>query len=254
MLTNLFKGVLIGLIIGMPLGPIGALCLKNTLTFGRKYGLISGLGSAFTDSIYAYLAIMGFMLIKRFIVLHGAYFRILGGLILICFGAYPFVHKEQNNALNKNIKEINKKSTPLDNNLLFKTFTSTFLISLANPTTIFSSIVIFTGMHLSNLKINPMNKSFLILGVFTGSMIWWFIFVFTAGKFTTKLKMENKSLINRILNYAIILGGLIIFLSAFKLFSLRKLTLLNSRLLKIFFNIKFRIHFVTILKVLHNIN
>jgi threonine/homoserine/homoserine lactone efflux protein len=243
MLTNLFKGILIGLITGMPLGPIGALCLKNTLTFGRRYGLISGLGSAFTDSIYAYLAVMGFMLIERFIVLHEEYLRILGGLILICFGAYPFVHKKQNSVLNKNIEEINEKNTSAYHHLLFRAFTSTFLISLANPTTIFAFIVIFTGLHLSNLKISPMNKPFLILGVFTGSMIWWFVLVFTAGKFTTKLKMKNKSLINRILNSVIILGGVVIFLSAFNHFSLRKLTLLNSKLLKLFFNIKSRIPF-----------
>ncbi|WP_242649464.1 hypothetical protein [Clostridium kluyveri] len=46
MLLNLFRGILIGLITGMPTGPIGAICLKNTIAFGNTYGLVSGLGSA----------------------------------------------------------------------------------------------------------------------------------------------------------------------------------------------------------------
>lgn len=94
MLINLFRGILIGLITGMPLGPIGAVCLKNTITFGRKCGLISGLGSAVADSIYATVAALGFMLIEKFILIHKVYFHIIGGIILICFGIYSFVKKK----------------------------------------------------------------------------------------------------------------------------------------------------------------
>lgn len=243
MLTNLFRGVLIGLITGMPLGPIGAMCLRNTLDFGCKYGLVSGLGSAFTDSIYASLAVLGFIIIERFIVLHELYFRIIGGLILICFGIYPFISKKQSKTLNKNTDKLNRESIFSNDNLLFKTFTSTFLMALANPATIFSFMAVFAGLHLSNVKTSPMNKSFLILGVFTGSMIWWFILVFTAGKFNNKLNVKNTKFINNILNTAIIFGGVLVFLSAFNSFSIRRPPFLHSKLFKIFFNIRSKIPF-----------
>ncbi len=245
MLINLFKGIAIGMIIGMPFGPIGALCLKNTLTFGRRYGLISGLGAAFTDSIYASLVLMSFMLIKKFVVLHELYLRIIGGLILVCFGMfsiYPVINRKHHITLN--IKKINKKDISQNNNLLFKTFTSTFLISLANPTTALLLIAIFTGLHLSNVRISPINKYFLILGIFTGCMIWWFILVSTAGKFTSKLKVENKFFLNKILDLAITIGGIIIFLSAFISFRIRRPSLLNLKLFNTFKSSFFKIPWI----------
>ncbi|MHC6180088.1 LysE family translocator [Clostridium sp. JNZ X4-2] len=243
MLTNLFRGVLIGLITGMPLGPIGAMCLRNTLSFGRKYGLASGLGSAVTDSIYASLAVLGFIIIEKFIVVHELYFRTIGGLILIFFGIYPFISKKQIKTLNKSTDKINMESVSPNDNLLFKAFASTFLMALANPATIFSFMAVFTGLHLSNVKTSPTNKSFLILGVFTGSMIWWFLLVSTAGKFNSKLNVKNTKFINNILNTAIIFGGVLVFLSSFNSFNIRKPPFLHSKLFKIFFNIRSKIPF-----------
>jgi threonine/homoserine/homoserine lactone efflux protein len=38
------KGLLIGISIAAPVGPIGVLCIQRTLTAGRWYGLISAFG------------------------------------------------------------------------------------------------------------------------------------------------------------------------------------------------------------------
>jgi threonine/homoserine/homoserine lactone efflux protein len=59
MLQILFKGIIIGLIVGMPLGPIGAICIKTTLSNGVSFGIAAGLGSCAADSIYAGVAALG---------------------------------------------------------------------------------------------------------------------------------------------------------------------------------------------------
>ncbi|MBP2032746.1 threonine/homoserine/homoserine lactone efflux protein [Clostridium algifaecis] len=243
MLKNLFRGILIGLITGMPLGPIGAICLKNTISFGRKYGLISGLGSAITDSIYAGLAALGFILIEKFIILHKFYFHILGGLMLISFGMYTFLNEKNDKVIkttNKtviSVKNISSGISPL------KVFSSTFLIALANPATIFSFISVFTGLHMAQIQDNIKDKIFMILGVFIGSMIWWLILVFTAVKFNNKLNRKNTSIISKILSLIIVFSGLFIFLGAFNRFTMHKSLTLHSKLFELFFNIKTKIPF-----------
>ncbi|AYD40854.1 transporter [Clostridium fermenticellae] len=236
MVKNLFTGILIGLITGMPFGPIGAVCLKNTLSFGSRYGFLSGLGSAVADTIYASFAALSFIIIEKFIVLHQFYFHIVGGVILFCYGIYNLLNGQTNASKDKKLPVLNSKS-------LFKAFSSTFLIALANPATIFSFIVVFTGLHMTRIQSNIDNKIALIIGVFIGSMIWWLILVFTAGKFHHKLNHKNSNVILKILSYVIIFSGIIVFLSAFNRITIRKAPILHSKLFEIFFNIKSKIPF-----------
>ena len=49
----LIKGLLIGLAIAAPLGPIGILCMNRTLDRGPPLGFICGLGAAAADALYA---------------------------------------------------------------------------------------------------------------------------------------------------------------------------------------------------------
>ena len=235
MLLNFFRGIIIGLITGMPTGPIGALCLKNTITFGVTYGLISGLGSAIADSIYATLASLSFIIVEKFILLHGLYFHIIGGIILISFGIYTFIKEKLNNDVHKS-----SKTQSLNNNSLLKSFISTFLMAFANPLTIFSFIAVFTGLHLVHIGRELSSRILLIIGVFIGSMIWWFILIFTAGKFNHKLTPKNTKFINKILNSIIISAGVIIFLGAFNTFNVRKPSPLHSKLFQVILNVKYK--------------
>ena len=47
------KGILIGIIASAPMGPVGVLTIQRTLKKGRWYGLVTGLGAAVSDIIYA---------------------------------------------------------------------------------------------------------------------------------------------------------------------------------------------------------
>ena len=42
----LLRGLIIGFSIAAPVGPIGILCIRRTLSVGRISGLVSGLGAA----------------------------------------------------------------------------------------------------------------------------------------------------------------------------------------------------------------
>ncbi|MGD9978486.1 MAG: hypothetical protein AB7S54_11200, partial [Bacteroidales bacterium] len=59
-MTLLIKGIIIGLMASIPLGPIGVLCIQRTINKGKISGFFSGLGAATADTIFA--AIAGFSL------------------------------------------------------------------------------------------------------------------------------------------------------------------------------------------------
>jgi len=60
--------MIIGISIAAPVGPIGLLCVRRTLTQGRAAGLISGLGAATADAIYGCIAGFGLTFISSILI------------------------------------------------------------------------------------------------------------------------------------------------------------------------------------------
>lgn len=86
-LDFLLKGIILGFSIAAPVGPIGVLCIRKTLQFGRLSGLFSGFGAAFADFIYAVIAAFGLTVISNFLLAGQFWFHLIvsfGGLLGIC--------------------------------------------------------------------------------------------------------------------------------------------------------------------------
>nr|WP_063867896.1 hypothetical protein [Paenibacillus sp. Soil766] len=74
----LLKGLLLGFSIGAPVGPIGILCMRRTLTLGRLHGFLSGLGAATADAIYGFIAGFGLTLITSFLLAQKVILQLVG--------------------------------------------------------------------------------------------------------------------------------------------------------------------------------
>ena len=66
-LDCMIKGILIGVIASAPMGPVGILCVQRTLNKGRWYGLVTGIGAAASDIIYALITGLGMSFVMDFI-------------------------------------------------------------------------------------------------------------------------------------------------------------------------------------------
>src|SRR6056297_1067318 len=53
------KGIVIGLAVSVPMGPIGVLCVQKTINKGRLHGMLSGFGAAFADTVFAIIVLFG---------------------------------------------------------------------------------------------------------------------------------------------------------------------------------------------------
>lgn len=59
----LLHGLILGISIAAPVGPIGVLCIRRTIADGHLIGLVSGFGAATADALYGVIAGFGLTLI-----------------------------------------------------------------------------------------------------------------------------------------------------------------------------------------------
>ncbi len=182
----LIKGFLIGLSIAAPVGPIGVLTIKRTLTEGRISGFVTGMGAAFADAAYGAVAGFGLIAISSFLISHELVIKLIGGLFLFYLGVRSFLSKPAT-------KEATDDSKGLLNN-----FISTFFLTLTNPSTILSFIAIFAGLGLASSSTDYFSSTAIVFGVFMGSAIWWFILSSIVSIFRHKIIHERLVWVNRL--------------------------------------------------------
>jgi len=161
MLSNfLLKGLVIGLSIAAPVGPIGLLCIRRSLEQGRIAGLVTGLGAATADAAYGCVAGFGLTAVSGFLLAHVAWLRAGGGIALCYLGARTFLAAPAQGAAQAGAGG------------LVPAYVSTLLLTLANPMTILSFVAVFAGFGLAASPSYPAAAT-LVAGVFVGSGLWW---------------------------------------------------------------------------------
>jgi threonine/homoserine/homoserine lactone efflux protein len=192
-ITYLLKGLLIGFSIAAPVGPIGILCIKRTLSSGRLMGLVSGLGAASADALYGCVAAFGLTFIANFLINQQLWLRLVGGLFLCYLGIKTFISNPSTEAVQP------QQLTVLG------AYGSTFFLTLTNPVTILSFAAIFAGLGLVEGGINYASAAAIVLGVFLGSAVWWFFLSGITSLFRERVSVNGLRWVNRI-SGLIILG------------------------------------------------
>jgi threonine/homoserine/homoserine lactone efflux protein len=90
LLGALFRGLVIGFSIAAPVGPIGVLCIRRTLSDGRSAGFLCGLGAASADAVYGCVAALGLTSVSGFLVDQQLLLRLGGGVFLLYLGLRTF--------------------------------------------------------------------------------------------------------------------------------------------------------------------
>ncbi len=201
-ITFLLRGLVIGLLIAVPIGPIGLLCLRRTLAEGRACGLVSGLGAATADAIYGCIAGFGVTFISDFLVSQHARLRLVGGLFLCYLGLKTLLARP------------GEQAAVAKGNGLVGAYASTFFLTLANPMTILSFAAIFAGLGIVSASENYVSAGVLVLGIFIGSALWWIVLSGGVGLFREKLNPRELQWVNRISGAIIIGFGLFALLKA----------------------------------------
>jgi len=189
--------------VSVPLGPIGVICLHRTLSRGRISGLISGLGAACADTFFAAIAGFGLSFFLNFFQKQQFYLMMGGGLTLIIFGIFQF--------FSNTIKQVRQ---PKKSNKLVGDYFSVFFLTISNPITILFFGAIFAGLDI--LEDGSIDKTTLVIaGVFSGSLLWWFVLTTLVNLFRRKFRLRRLWYLNKITSVLIIVFGFVAMGSAF---------------------------------------
>lgn len=197
MIEIIIKGILIGLLISIPLGPIGMLCVQRTLNRGRRYGIATGLGATASDLIYTIIALFFIGFVLEFLEDKKLIIQVVGSIIVIFFGM--FIYKS------------NPSTQPLpdhrNNETLLNDFFSSLILTLSNPLILFVLIALFARFEFLDSNTTMFLNVTGLLSILTGALLWWSVLTFLVSRFKKDLSYRGLKLMNRVIGVLIITIG-----------------------------------------------
>lgn len=156
-----YRGLVLGLMIAAPVGPIGLLCIRRTIHKGLLIGFATGLGAAGADTIFGAFAAFSVAVILEFLKHYDHPIRLLGGAFLLLVAWHTWYDPPRQPPQSK------ISATGILTALL-----SGFVITMTNPVTMFAILAVvatFGGLH------SDRDALILVVGIFWGSTLWWML-------------------------------------------------------------------------------
>jgi len=191
----LLKGLLVGLVFGVPAGAVGALTIQRALTYGFWAGLLTGLGSSAADVLYACVGVFGLTAISDLLLRWQTPISLIGGAVIVGMGVMIFRSR------------VKVADTAPDKAGLGGCFLSAFAIAIANPATILSFLVAFATMGIGEVSA-PGQGIQVVVGILLGTGCWWCLLSGAAAKLRGRMTRKLYQNLNRILGMLLIVFGL----------------------------------------------
>lgn len=201
-MDDLLRGILIGLLFGLPVGAVGTMTVQRTLSAGVKAGLLTGLGSSVADCFYATVGVAGLTLISDFLLKYQVIINIFGGGLVLFLGICLLIKKEDKSGA------IVETMNPV------KMFLSSFAVGITNPAAILTFLFAFSYFGIS-ADTGLLQGILLVTGVFTGTYIWWGALTAVTDIVRKKTEKFRFRYMNQIFGSVLSLFGMVVLLRLF---------------------------------------
>lgn len=185
------QGIIVGLILSVPVGPLSFVCIQRSISNGRLHGILSGIGVALADSCYAIVAFLGLTAISGFILTWQEYFRCIAGLVLVVVGIRIFLTRPAGDG----------EESPHES--YAKDLLSMFAIAIANPLTIIFLVVTLPGFGFAIGGTSLVSAAEFVGGFFFSSAAWWILLCGAIGSVRSRIGTGHLVLINRLSGFFI---------------------------------------------------
>lgn len=189
LLYIILAGIIIGIFISAPMGPIGMLVIQRTLNKGRLAAFYTGIGASLSDIIYCLLTGLGLSFVTQFIESNRDVLQLIGSIVLILYGIYLF----QNNP-SRALKP--QKELP---NTYWRDFGTGFLFTFSNPLILFFIISLFARFNFMDPQYRFYHYIMGYISIVVGAVGWWFVITFFVNKVRAHFNVRSMWLVNRII-------------------------------------------------------
>ena len=199
-LQLMLKGLIVGIIISAPMGPVGILCIQRTMQKGRTYGLVTGAGAALSDFIYALITGFGISFVIDLIERGQTLFwlKLIGSVMLFIFGLHTY-RQDPRKCLRPHMK---RKGT------LFYNFISGFGLTFSNPLIIFLFIALF-NMFTFVIPANVLGQTVGYLSIIAGAMLWWLGLTYVITRMKNSFGVRGILNLNRGIGSVVVIASII---------------------------------------------
>lgn len=195
----LLRGILIGIIFGVPAGALGALVIQRTLEHGFWAGLLTGLGSSIADTIYASLCVLGSAFVSGPLHRYETPITIVGGCVILALGTVTL--------RKKGIRQSDETAH------LVADLSTGFGIAIMNPGMIL--LFLFACSITKTSGPYAMNESIpLLIGAFIGTFIWWLVLCTLMKVLRKRITDRVYTVLNRVLGTILIIFGIGVIIEA----------------------------------------
>ncbi len=197
MIEILLKGILIGILVSAPMGPVGMLCIRRTFYKGRWHGFMTGLGATLSDVCYAVLTTLGMGFVVNFVEANQTPLQLMGSLVLGGFGLYIY-HSNPAKLISKPREKHKKKRT------FTQDFLTAFLLTFSNVLIVLLYIGLYArfGFVLPEHSVEMMGVG--ILGIALGAIAWWLFITTLFAKLGTLINVRRIGLLNKLIGVSVI--------------------------------------------------
>ena len=194
----ILSGLVIGVAVAAPIGPVNLICIRRTLKYGMLNGFVSGAGAAVGDGVFAIVAAFGVTAVITFVAAYSGWLQLVGGVLLLGLGVRTwFDHPHLNDKL--------PEGSLGD---LLPVISVTFFLTITNPATMLGFIAIFGGVADFTIGTeNYMRAALLVASVITGSVLWWAAITGFVSLFRDKMTDNGLEILNKISAVIIVVFG-----------------------------------------------
>ena len=205
-LTLFIGGILIGVLVAAPIGPVNLICVRRTLAYGPINGFFSGFGGAAGDGVFAVITAFGLTAVSLLVQGYAAPLKLVGGLMLIAFGIHNF-RAEVTDPRSGCPVDLKEKGT----STLWGAIVSTFALTITNPATLLGFAALFAGLGtIVGGEATYMAATVTVAGVVTGSILWWLAITSITGAFHRQVNASVMRQINYISGIAVTGFGILV--------------------------------------------
>lgn len=192
-----FKGILTGLILSLPFGPVGFFCMEKTLIEGKKDGFLTALGMVTSDVVYGLLAFFFINKAETFILKYELFFKAMVGVCLIALGLKKLT-----------TPVVIKKPVIGAQEYNMQNYFTGFFLSIINVTGIVTIIFIYTLLSVIR---DGDHYIMLASGIATAGVLSWFINVQVLTYFKKFITDDLLVKLSRLSSFIILTFGIIAF-------------------------------------------
>jgi threonine/homoserine/homoserine lactone efflux protein len=194
MLGLIGKGLIIGVLVSAPMGPVGMLCMQRTLSKGRWYGFCTGLGAMLSDIIYATLTCLAMGFMVGFIETNRTALQLAGSILLGLFGCYTYRKNPVKELKTRRDKKISYTYDCITGFLL--TFSNVLIVLL------YMSLFARLGFVASEYSAWMLMGGIACIGL--GAIIWWLGITYFISKMKKWFNIRDIWIVNKIVGTCII--------------------------------------------------